>query len=285
MGLRLILLLACGLLLAGCEADATPIAAVLPPTPTAIQPPPTLPPPLRYALADNVAGYLPPADLQALQASGLVEQLADGGTDADLTAGYDVVMRFGDVPTDSIDTQDAAITDWTRSPSYPHVLLIINRNLPPLDNPRVVDVLRNALDGIGLVDTLGILGAEALLGQEVNTVRLRNELADLGYPDGFLLTLAHTRLPGVAAVQGQLAASNFDTRLLSIQQGAVGDTLAQNRAHLLLASWSRPEQRAEWAAQISESDLLDLYSLPIRYRAVPDVSVQFTPGGWPLASR
>lgn len=273
MGLRQLSagLLIALLVLAGCEGEATPIAAVLPPTPTPTQPPATLPPPIRYALADNVAGYV--TDMATLQATGLVEQLADAGTDEQLIAGYDVVMRFG------------VAAGWQQVPRPPQVALLINSNLPPLDDPLIATVLRNALDGDGIIATLGIDGATPLLSQAVNTVRLRNELANLGHPDGFLLTLAHTSLPGIQQVQQQLAASNFETRLIALQPDALASTLTTNRAHLLLTSWAQESIREAWTAQIGDANVLMLYDLPISYRAVPDVQVQFAANGWPIASR
>src|SRR5688572_25346471 len=102
-GLLLIVLIC----LPGCEANATPLPAVLPPTSTPI-PVPTLPPPVRYAFTANTTGYV--ESLDEIEKTGLIDKLGDNTTDAEVLAGYDIVVTLGKISGDG----------WQQSPVFPH---------------------------------------------------------------------------------------------------------------------------------------------------------------------
>jgi hypothetical protein len=93
---------------------------------------------------------------------------------------------------------------------------------------------------------------------------IRTSLANMGFPDGFQLSLATAPAPGLEQVIADFNASNIRIQLLQ----------AGNQAHLsLMLSPVLPEGAVE------------IYSLPISYLAKEGISVEFSEDGWPLPSR
>jgi hypothetical protein len=254
------------LLLAACKPEATPFPVDLPtrtPAGTSAPPDATPAPPgtIRYGIIgdERTVG----TDLAALRASAQVEFINPPLNPTDLGTRFDVIAGYGDLPGGS------------RSPVVTHAALLI-RPLPPLDNPKVADILRRAIDPNAVSAALNISGATAEPGQAVSASALRGELANAGWPDGFDLALADTGIPGAAALAGQLSGIG-----ISIHPQPVSDALAAG-IPLALVGWHTPEEQAALA---KAGTLLNLYQLPISYLAVEGLNITFTPGGWPLPAR
>jgi hypothetical protein len=255
------------LLLAACKPEATPFPVDLPTrtpagttAPTAGTPAP--PGTIRYGIIgdERTAG----ADLAALRTSGQVEFISPPLNPADLGTRFDVIAGYGDLPGGS------------RSPVMTHAALLI-RPLPPLDNPKMADILRQAIDPNAITSTLNIPGATAEPGQTVSASALRNELANGGWPDGFDLALADTGIPGAAALTSQLGSIGI---MLHPQPVPAADVLAAG-IPLALIGWHTPEEQAALA---KAGTLVDLYQLPISYLAIDGLKITFTLDGWPLAA-
>ncbi|MCU0511422.1 MAG: hypothetical protein MUE40_02515 [Anaerolineae bacterium] len=254
--------------LAGCEARATPQPAALPPTVTPV-PVPTLPPPLRYGLLANTAGYV--RDLPLLQAGGLVEQLADNRTDSGILAGYDIVAAFG------------TVEGWPTAPVFPQVALVLHAALPPLDSAPVREAVIAALNPAAITAALGIPGAQANPLTPGDPAQLRTALANAGYPDGVDLVWKYRPLPGVDQLPAQWQAAGLRV------SGAAGtdleDDFTAGRAQLLVIAWGTPEERADWVARAGAEQVIDLYTLPVSYRAAAALTLEFTPDGFPVGRR
>jgi hypothetical protein len=251
-------------LLAACKPEATPFPVDLPTrTPAGTSAPPAgAPAPpgtIRYGIIgdERTAG----ADLAALRTSGQVEFISPPLNPADLGTRFDVMAGYGDLPGGS------------RSPVMTHAALLI-RPLPPLDNPKVADILRRAIDPSAISAALNLPGATAVPGQSVSA--LRGELANEGWPDGFDLALADTGIPGAAALAGQLSVLG-----ITLHPQPTTDALTAG-IPLALVGWHTPEEQAALA---KTGSLVDLYQLPISYLAADGLKITFTPGGWPLAAR
>jgi hypothetical protein len=258
------------MLLAGCEAQATPMVAVLPPTATPI-PIPTLPPPLRYALTANTQGYVP--NLARLEATGLVEQLSDNNTDENVIGGYDLVITFG------------TVAGWQTAPMPYHIALIMNATLPPLDQFSVVDALRRTLNPPAVIGNSDMPGVAANELPAEDPLAMREVLANQGYPDGFDLVLAMQKLPLVDSFIPQINALGFRLTTRPITAAEVLPVLETQQAHLLIASWRTEAEREAWEAVVGVGNVLDLYTIPISYRALDGVTVTFTDDGFPLGAR
>ncbi len=87
------------------------------------------------------------------------------------------------------------------------------------------------------------------------------------------------------AVADQLDAAGIGTRVLALETDEVKTVFESGRVHLALMAWTSEDDRAAWAALAGEANVIDLYSLPISYKALPEFTITITPGGWPLASR
>ena len=260
------------LILAACDAEATPYPMVGPPTPTD----PVLPtdiPPVRYALAANILEYIPQIEYELIAASGMVEQLTDTVNPADLGVHYDIIATYGD------------LAGWTRSAVTPHVMLVINPTAPPL-TPQLADVIRRAVDTPTIVAEKGIPGA-VVTGETVlsSPSALRTELANLGRPDGLQLVMGYAYTPGVAQIAAQLAVENLDVQSTKLTNDEIRTAFADGRIHLALVTWTTPEQQQQWRDFFGAEFTRELYNLPISYLALPDLPVSFTPGGWPVVSR
>jgi len=252
--------------LAACAPKPTPFPVDIPPTPTATPIPGAPPTPIRYALAANTAGFV--ADWDLIASSGSIEQLTEAPNPADIGTRFEVIAAYG---------------KWAgaaESPILPRVGLVINSTFAPLDDPTVANIVRRALDPAAILINLEIPGAEAAAAETAASITLRTELANVGWPDGFDTILAYEPIPGIAEISSQLAAIGIITKPIALSNST------WERTHLAIITWTAPEKRAEWVERAGgESNVIDLYTLPVSYWAAPDLAITFTPGGWPLATR
>jgi hypothetical protein len=259
---RFFLLLLVSLILAACEAQSTPIAAL--PTPTAI---PelivTIPPQIRYGLYANVINFV--QDIDILQEVALVESMTAESAISD----YDVVVAYG------------IYEGWQQSPISHQVSLIINPNLAPLDDENIRNIVRQAIDSQAISEILNISGLMPRTTQAVSSTETKIALANAGYPDGFVLTMAVEIVPSLEAIAAQFTQRNIDLHIIENDP----DMLNNNRAHLLLALWTQESQRVAWVEQVGEANVLDLFTLPISYIASDALNITFTENGFPLPAR
>jgi hypothetical protein len=251
--------------LTACQPKPTPFPVDIPPTPT-LTPVPGAPNPIRYALAANTAGLV--ADMNLIAASGSIEQLTADPNPADIGARFDVIAAYGKWP------------DAAESPVLPRVALVIHSTLAPFDDPAVVDVVRRALNPSTIVSSLEIPGAEAAPIATAAPIELRTALANAGWPDGFDVIITYTPIAGLTQITEQFAAIGINSQFVPLANSK------WERVHLAIITWATPEERAEWATRAgADSNVIDLFSLPISYWAAREFSITFTPGGWPLATR
>ena len=257
-------------LLAACEAQSTPAPAIVVATPTeAVEA--TLPPPTRYGISANAIGYV--ADIDTIAEVALAGTISVENEPIVLGEDYDIVVAFGE------------LDGWTLAPNKLHVALLINTNLPPLDEDAIAEALRRSINPVAVINALDIASArpEAVETIEANLIRI--QLANQGYPDGFELALAYAHTPGENHIQKQLANSNFMALTTLLSTTEVVSAINQNRIHLALVSWTSEMQRETWLNLIGEDNFIDLYSLPISYQAIPDLPLTFTENGFPIPER
>jgi hypothetical protein len=259
----------CLIVLVGCEAQATPIAAVDVPT---LAPAEfidvTQPPPLRYGIAEHTLPYV--TDIEQIREIALVETLPPN---PDLTP-YDVAITYG------------IYDGWQQTPVSHHVVLIINTELAPMDNTDIQTLVRQAINSQAIADSTGIAGLLVTPSETVPAVQIRNTLANMGYPDGFRLTLAMQTVPASQTIIEQLTAANLEiatTEIQSVQE--VVEILTNNRAHLLLLFWQHDSERSQWVERVGENAIIDLYTLPISYVAKEGITVSFSESGWVIGTR
>jgi hypothetical protein len=246
--------LAAGLLLlvCACEPEATPLPVNLPtlppPSPTA-----GTPAPLRYAVAPDALPYLTDEDRRLISASAQLIPMDSASASDDLGTGYEIVVALGDLP------------DGTRTDSPLQVDLAVDTTLPPLDNPKLVDILRRAVDPAKIVATLNLPypGIQAETAQVDDALILRTDLANAGYPDGFDVTVSAA--PAADALAQLLGTIGIEVRSV---------TTAGEATHLSFVSGQTPPANA-----------IPLYTIPISYRAVDGLNVTFTPSGFPIAQK
>ncbi|HVU13976.1 MAG TPA: hypothetical protein VHD90_22010 [Phototrophicaceae bacterium] len=243
---------------AACQPQATPLPNILPTLPpaTATSSPYTATPaPIRYAIAPDVLPYLTDQNQSLISATAHIVKLDAPPHDDDLGTVYDLVVGLGDLP------------NGTRTPSPLQVDLVIDSSLPPLNNAKLVDLLRRALDPNEIAALLKLPGASAVTESpsDASVVAWRNDLANAGYPDGFDVTLHASFIPGAQALTQLLSAYGIDVHELTNPGEAAQFTLT-----------SEPPQGA---------NAIPLYSIPISYRAVDGLKITFTPSGFPIAQR
>lgn len=257
--------------LAACAPPPTPFPVAIPPTP----PPTTLPSaplPIRYALAPNTRGLV--ADSAQIAQSAHLELLTDNALTADeLGSRYDLVAGYGEY------------SGWSRSPVAAHVSLVINTLASPFDQALVVNLVRRSLNVSALTQVMNVPGTLVEQIQISTPTVIRTELANLGYPDGMELNLAYMPVPGAKELASQLQLVNFDCRLIPLSAPEIQAGLPEKWLHLALIVWTIPEARQHWVAQVGESNVIDLYTLPISYRATPDLKITFGSYGFPIPER
>lgn len=251
--------------LAACEAAATPIAAV----PTASEAAaeatasPT-PPPYRYGILSDTLPYV--RDVEALQDQAQLESVP---ANADLQ-NYDLLTGYG--------TADG----WETAPTTHHVALLIHPALPPLDDATLRAIVQQSSSPRPLITRIEIPGLRPASDQETDSAALRTQLANQGYPDGLRLVLAAEPVPGIEAVRQQLAASNLRTRLSEAAPADILTRYEQQQAHLFLVRWIEEGERRAWTERIGTENVIELYSIPIRYRVRAGLSVAFSAEGFPI---
>jgi hypothetical protein len=257
-------------LFAACAPTPTPFPVDIPQAATA-----TLTPnaaqPIRYVLAANTDGFV--ADLALIQSSAKVEQLSDPINPSDLGSRYDLVAAYGDW------------SGWTRAPAPLHVSLLLNASIAPLNDGLVANIVRHCIDPQAVLAALNIPGAAANAAETSAPAALKTELANQGYPDGFELTLAYAYTPGVTQIADQLRRVNIDTAPDLMSDNEVQAALDAKWLNLALIAWITSEQRQVWVSRVGEANVIDLYTLPVSYLALPELNITFTPGGFPLAHR
>ncbi len=238
---------------AACQPQATPLPNILPSLPPATStasPYTATPAPIRYFIMPDAFPYLSTQDHNLIAASAEIVSSDPPPSDNELSKNYDLVVGIGDLP------------NGTRAPSPLQVDLLLDTSLPPLNNTKLVDILRRALDPNQIATLLKLPGASAVTESPSDSVALRTDLANAGYPDGFDVTLS-TFAPGASALTQLLSAYGIDVHQLADPSEAAQLTLT-----------SEPPQGA---------NAIPLYSIPISYRAVDGLKITFTPSGFPIA--
>jgi hypothetical protein len=253
------------LALAACEPEATPLPVDIVPatSPIATQGAAQT---LRYAIDSNLFLIIPPDDVNAIAVTGEIEPISPPFLDTDLGNRYDILIALGDLP------------DGTRAPTPITVSLALNTSLSPLDDNALAEIVRRSLDTEALAAALGIPSAEALPHTHETPQTLRTSLANAGLPDGFDLNVASLYAPGTEAVGEQLAVIGIETRIRQIASDEASDL---SPYHLILFSSGA---RVLFADMNSENSI-DLFTVPISYRAAPDLTIEFTDSGLPLVRR
>jgi hypothetical protein len=255
------------LLLAACDPEPTPFPVDVPVTPT-VTPLPTDVPQVRYALAPNTNGFV--AELERIESSAQVIQLDEPTDSADLGVAYDLVVAYG------------ALDNWTQSEITPHVTLIIDPDGETL-SPDFVNILRRGVNPQAVIESLTIPGMTPDFVSNTAASELRAELANLGKPDGLELAMGYAYTPGVLHVEDQLAEINIKTRLLPMSNDDIRASFEARRIQLALVSWTTQEEQQAWHNLFGAENAIDLYTTPISYRAIPELVISFTSGGFPIA--
>jgi hypothetical protein len=256
------------ILLSGCEPEATPFPVDVPALATeaivettqaqapiqeapqsGVQPAAIV----RYAIATFA---LPARDIEQLQTAANVTFLDEAPNISDLGGNYDIIAAYGELPGANI------------SPVMSHVSLVIHAQVPPMNDPAVVHVIRRALSPVA--DSISGLQPEVMETAPART--LRAELANAGWPDGFDLKLDDAGFPIMLGEQfGMLGIGVRPTQ--------------SNDVHITVVTWTTPEDRAVFVQQAGDETLvIDLFAVPISYWAVEGLNITFTPSGWPIHS-
>lgn len=257
--------------LIGCEPTATPFPADVAIVPTSTHDP-SAPTSLRYALATNTKDLV--IDLAMIQSSSQLEYLTELIAPGDMGSRYELVAAYGDLP------------GGTRSPITQQVSLVINAQAAIFTDVVVVEVIPRAIDTQALTAALNLDGAVAAPDNlpPAPSQTLRVELANSGWPDGIDLSMGYDA-PGAETVVQQFQTSGIYARAVLLKADAVMTALIEKRIELALVVWTSAEERAQWTGQMGEANVIDLFSVPISYLAIPELQISFTAHGWPLATR
>lgn len=252
-----ILLIILGVVLVGCEAQATPIAAISTVTPI-ISSTATPVSTIRYGVLADSAPYLDLSDLQdilSIEILGSMEQVNE----------YDIVLGLG--------RQDG----WQELDIQQHISLAINSNLAPLSNQTLYDLVPQVIDTQALMNNINISGTQQTRAQQSSdATSIRTILANNGYPDGLTLLLAAEAIPILDTIVNQYDVAGISLQLTDI------DSFEQNQAHLALFMWIDDAQRTTWVEQVGEENLVDLVTIPISYFSADTINIEFTETGFPI---
>lgn len=248
--------------LTACEQDATPFPIEIPPTETPTPPESSLPP-VRYGIAENASAIIPNlgTNTEVVIISGTIDPNR-------LNSEFDILLTFGDVD------------GWTPSPTLTVGLIQL-----PLTPPELNNIVTNAIAPQQIVDMLTISGGTALYSPSRTPIELRDELANMGRPDGFSLSIGYINVPGAEAIPDQLSQINIDNRAESMSLDAIRDSLRTNALQIGIVVWSDESERNSWIEDFPDATILDLYTLPLSYVVVPDYTINSGALGFPVINR
>lgn len=254
-------------LIAACTSEPTPFPVDIPPTVSSAADLSVI----RYALAPNTEGLI--SDLPLLETKAQIEQLTEPVNPADLGTRYDLVAAYGELP------------GGTPSPMIVRVALITNMADMRLDNATFTQLLRQSLQPSMIVSELAIPSGEAITAENPAPAHIRAELANAGWPDGITLSAAYADAPGAIQVGEQLASAGIRSSFVQMSRTDLLNQLETGLIQIGLLPWRTDNERTEWVNRFGETNIIDLYSLPINYLASPDLTITFSEGGWPIPSR
>jgi hypothetical protein len=189
---------------------------------------------------------------------------------ADLGKRYDLVAAYGDLP------------GGTHAPVTPHVAVVINPTASPLSDPSLLNLLRHSLNPQSIVDSLAIAGAVSDTVEFSPPIAIRTELANAGWPDGLVLSIAYAAAPGAPEIAEQLVSVGINSRLSVITKDDLNTAFDGGIIQAAFITWETPDERQAWVSRFGDANVIDLYTVPISYLAVRDLTITFTPGGWPI---
>ncbi|MEO8610064.1 MAG: hypothetical protein ABI690_19375 [Chloroflexota bacterium] len=226
---------------------------------------------IRYALAPNTDGLV--SDINLLKNAAQVVQLDTAIDPADLGSQFDIAAGYGDIP------------GGTRSPVTLHIVLVINPTLLPWHDPNILNIFRRSFDPEKITNALDITGVsiESVTGKP--TMDIQTQLANAGWPDGLSFNLGNAYAPGSEQIIAQWKTASIQAQQTIAPKSEIQADLIEGRFQAALVIWTTPDERGELVSQFGNENVIDLYSLPISYLAVPELHISFTPGGWPLPTR
>ncbi|MBK8021323.1 MAG: hypothetical protein IPK19_07775 [Chloroflexi bacterium] len=247
---RAFAILALLLVLAGCEAKATPLPVALEPTTT---PSPT-------AQVISVRYGLSP-EAYAFWSAEMPAGAAQFDPRVESATAFDVAVAFGSFP------------NMSPAPAAIVVKLRLNTSLAPLDDPEIARLVIQAFDPALAAQAVADLGATPPVSTEggPDPSAIRSALANAGYPDGLpLLIGAHA--PGADRLVRMAQPYGIDLRL----QEVADDATASGARHGEIMG------RPAWSEEQS-TGFLELYQVPISVYHRSDLALHFTETGLPNA--
>lgn len=271
--IRILVLAVLAIVLAACEAEATPAPPLIPDTPTVAPSTATAAPPVRYGLLPNTDGFISSSERNQLAQFALVDDIQQDSGSILAQDTYDIIAGYG------------IYDGWELSPQGQSLTIVINTELAPLDDPEIVEAIITNSQAEILLRQLQQYGATADVSTQLNRVELRSLLANKGYPDGILLNTVYQQLPGFAIWRAQLGDANI-TLQASLIDGDFQSLLATGQFHLAFLNAANDESRSELTDAFGEDNVINLYNLPISYQLRdPNIRVIFSESGWPIPQR
>jgi hypothetical protein len=151
-----------------------------------------------------------------------------------------------------------------------------------LSDPSLLNLLRHSLNPQSIVDSLAIAGAVSDTVEFSPPMAIRTELANAGWPDGLILSMAYAAAPGAAQIAEQLVSVGINAHLSAMTNGDLNTAFNDGIIQAAFITWETPNERQEWVSRFGDANVIDLYTVPISYLAVSGLTITFTPGGWPI---
>jgi hypothetical protein len=224
---------------------------------------------IRYALAPNTGGFI--GDRQLIEASAQVQHLNTDINPVDLGTRYDIAAAYGD------------ISNGKRSPILQNVMLVINPKVAPWQDSDILDIFRHSLQLDSLIQDIDITGmapAQLLTGK--SPAEVRSLLANAGWPDGLNFNLGDAYVPGGAAVIQRWEAAGIYAQPISKSADELQTAFTNGLLQAALIIWANPASRDQWVNLFGAENVVDLYTVPISFIAIPELTISFTPSGWPI---
>lgn len=250
-----------------CQPQATPFPVVIA-SPTEVDMNLPTSAPIRYGIIDNAHSYL------AQQSDEIFNFTLADLSITELGADYDLIMGYG------------RWSGWNESPISQHVALVLNAQQAPINNPIIHQLLQSIPNLESIPELANIPGWTSPTKRTVQSARdARLILANNGYLDGIELSIALSPAPGVKTITDQFQSANIFLNTIPQAHPLDPLSLQSHGYHLALVLWTQPSERELWINTIGQPNWIELYTLPISYQAIPNLTIEFTEVGWPIGLR
>ncbi len=197
----------------------------------------------------------------------MVETLELPASPVDISLQFDIIAAYG------------VADGWQTSPIVPRVGFIIS---PDALTPEFARLVIAGVDPQAIALNIPFAQNVPTPSELISPRVIRERFANLGLPDGIGGVIGAAAVPGVEELRTLLDSFNVQSRAITLSNDGIRQAFAEGRISMAIITWTNEDEATAWRDLFGGEYVRELYALPIRYLATPDLNITFTAGGWPI---